>query len=79
MKFLPGAKVSKRVMIHTGGHPRGTEYRSAPTFVFWSSLAHVQMPAYPSVPWSNGLSQRNLISEVGLLLLALKGCWEALC
>lgn len=57
MKFLPGAKVSKRVMIYTVGHQRGAGYRSACTLVFRSSPAHVQMPVRPSAPWSNGLRQ----------------------
>lgn len=82
MKFLLGAKVSKRVMIHTIGHQRGLGTTVLPPSCFWRSPAHVQMPVHPSTPGSKSfgqgtsLGQRNFISEMEMILLALKGSCE---
>lgn len=69
MKSLAGAKVFKRVMIHTVGHHRGAGYHSTSTLVFWRSPARDQMPVYPSAPWSNGLGQSKSLCAKGILSL----------
>lgn len=56
MKFLPGAKVSKRVMIYTIGHQGGWVPQCFLSHVL-EFTAHVQIPVHPGIPWSKGLGQ----------------------
>lgn len=46
MKFLPGAKVSKEVMIPDLGHRRGAGWSSGCALEPWSLAAHTQMLAH---------------------------------
>lgn len=84
MRCLPGAKVSKRVMLYTVGI-RGAGHHGASFLALWNSLPMFKCPfilvhlAQRALVKELPLHQRNFISEMGMICLALKGSCKAQC